>query len=69
MSDSKDSTITYTAVSSPFEGLSDIGSPGVDGPPMIPEDSYAYMVATFQAPPTHDYVPGPEEPEQAPLLP
>ncbi|GKA51958.1 hypothetical protein Tco_0745154, partial [Tanacetum coccineum] len=26
MSDSEDSTITYTAVSSPFGGLSDIGS-------------------------------------------
>ncbi|GKA29604.1 hypothetical protein Tco_0715849 [Tanacetum coccineum] len=30
MSDSKDSTVTYTEVSSLFEGLSDIGSPGVD---------------------------------------
>ncbi|GJZ78961.1 putative reverse transcriptase domain-containing protein [Tanacetum coccineum] len=29
MSDSEDSTVTYTEVSSPFEGLSDIGSPGV----------------------------------------
>ncbi|GJR01788.1 hypothetical protein Tco_0524772 [Tanacetum coccineum] len=37
-------------VSSPFEGLSDIGSPGV-------------------APPSPDYMPGPEEPEQAPPLP
>ncbi|GJZ63447.1 hypothetical protein Tco_0619868 [Tanacetum coccineum] len=69
MSDSEDSTITYTAVSSPFEGLSDIGSPGVDGPPMMPEDPYAYVVAAFQAPPSSDYVPGPEEPEQAPLSP
>nr|GEV70502.1 hypothetical protein [Tanacetum cinerariifolium] len=56
MSDSKDSTITYTAVSSPFGGLSDIGSPGVDGPPMMPEDPYAYVVAAFQAPPSPDYV-------------
>ncbi|GJS28106.1 RNA-directed DNA polymerase, eukaryota [Tanacetum coccineum] len=47
MSDSKDSIVTYTAVSSPFEGLSDIGSLGVDGPPMIPEDPYAYVVAAF----------------------
>ncbi|GKF77221.1 hypothetical protein Tco_0229691, partial [Tanacetum coccineum] len=31
MSDSKDFTVTYTAVSSPFEDGSDIGSPGVDG--------------------------------------
>ncbi|GJV38320.1 hypothetical protein Tco_0855555 [Tanacetum coccineum] len=38
MSDSEDSTVTYTAVSSPFGGLSDIGSPGVDGPPVMPED-------------------------------
>ncbi|GKE03569.1 hypothetical protein Tco_1395587, partial [Tanacetum coccineum] len=62
-------TITISAVSSPFEGLSDIGSPGVDGPPMMPEDPYAYVVAAFQAPPSPDYVPGPEEPEQAPPLP
>ncbi|GJT00745.1 hypothetical protein Tco_0821914 [Tanacetum coccineum] len=32
MSDSKDSTVTYTEVSSPFMDLSDIGSPGVVGP-------------------------------------
>ncbi|GJT29099.1 hypothetical protein Tco_0909374 [Tanacetum coccineum] len=32
MSDSDESTVTYTEVSSPFEGLSDIGSPGVVGP-------------------------------------
>ncbi|GJV32610.1 hypothetical protein Tco_1393010 [Tanacetum coccineum] len=69
ISDSKDSTVTYTAVSSPFEGLSDIGSSGVDRPPMMPEDPYAYVVASFQAPPSPDYVPGPEEPEQAPLSP
>ncbi|GJT38068.1 hypothetical protein Tco_0937933 [Tanacetum coccineum] len=62
MSDSEDSTITYTVVSSPFEGLSDIGSPGVDGPPVIPEDPYAYVATAFQAPPSLDYVPGPEEP-------
>ncbi|GJZ25199.1 hypothetical protein Tco_0562658 [Tanacetum coccineum] len=41
MSDSEDSTVTYTAVSSPFEDGSDIGSPGVDGPPIMPEDPYA----------------------------
>ncbi|GJQ98520.1 hypothetical protein Tco_0009659 [Tanacetum coccineum] len=69
MSDSEDSTITYTSVSSPFEGLSNIGSPGVDGPPMMPEDPYAYVVATFQATQSSDYVPGLEEPEQAPLSP
>ncbi|GKD04743.1 hypothetical protein Tco_1179717 [Tanacetum coccineum] len=69
MSDSEDSTITYTEVSSPFKDLSDIGSPRVDGPPMMPEDPYAYVVAAFQAPPSPDYVSGLEEPEQAPLLP
>ncbi|GJR54147.1 hypothetical protein Tco_1404668 [Tanacetum coccineum] len=69
MSDSEDSTVTYTAVSSLFEGLSDIGSLGVDGPPMMPKDPYAYVVAAFQASPSPDYVPSPEEPEQAPPLP
>ncbi|GJW59061.1 hypothetical protein Tco_0105792 [Tanacetum coccineum] len=69
MSDSKDSTVTYMAVSGPFEGLSDIGSLGVDGPPMMPEDPYAYVVAAFQALPSPDYVPGPKEPGQAPLSP
>ncbi|GJW45690.1 hypothetical protein Tco_0077336 [Tanacetum coccineum] len=59
MSDSEDSTVTYMAVSSPFGGMSDIGSPGVDGPPMMPEDPYTYVVAAFQAPPSPDYVPGP----------
>ncbi|GJZ81713.1 hypothetical protein Tco_0646707 [Tanacetum coccineum] len=43
MSDFEDSTVTYTAVSSPFGGLSDIGSPGVDGPPVMLEDPYAYV--------------------------
>nr|GFA93141.1 hypothetical protein [Tanacetum cinerariifolium] len=60
MSDSKDFTVTYIAVSSPFGGLSDIGSLGVDGPPVMPEDPYAYVVATFQAPPSPNYVSGPE---------
>ncbi|GJV09983.1 reverse transcriptase domain-containing protein [Tanacetum coccineum] len=48
MSDSEHSTVTYTSVSIPVEDDSDMGSPGVDGPP------------------SPDYVPGPEEPEQAP---
>ncbi|GJW19832.1 hypothetical protein Tco_0027268 [Tanacetum coccineum] len=62
MSDSEDSTVTYTAVSSPFGGFLDIGSPGVDGPPVMLEDPYAYVVAAFQAPPSPDYVPGLEYP-------
>nr|GEW38709.1 hypothetical protein [Tanacetum cinerariifolium] len=56
MSDSEDSTVTYTAVSSLFGDLSNIGSPGVDGPPVMPEDPYAYVVAAFQAPPSPNYV-------------
>ncbi|GKE36649.1 hypothetical protein Tco_1460054 [Tanacetum coccineum] len=66
MSNSKYSMVTYTEVSSPFEDLSDIGSSGVDELPMMPEDPYSYVVATFQAPPSLKYVPGPEEPEQTP---
>ncbi|GKF61922.1 hypothetical protein Tco_0181976, partial [Tanacetum coccineum] len=66
MSDSEDSTVTYTQISSPFADLSNIGSPGVDGPPIMPDDPYAYVVAAFQAPPSPDYVPGLEEP-QVPL--
>nr|GEW21859.1 reverse transcriptase domain-containing protein [Tanacetum cinerariifolium] len=69
MSDSKDSTVTYTVVSSLFTGLSDIGSPGVDGPPMMPEDPYAYVVAAFQAPPSLNYVSGPEYPPSPEFIP
>nr|GEW92121.1 hypothetical protein [Tanacetum cinerariifolium] len=47
---------------SPYGGLSDIGSPVVDGPPVMPEDLYAYVVAAFQAPPSPDYVSGPDYP-------
>ncbi|GKF46267.1 hypothetical protein Tco_0136069, partial [Tanacetum coccineum] len=66
MSDSEDSTVTYTAVSSPFEDGSDIGPPGVDGPPIMPEDPYAYIVAAYQAPPSPDYMPGLEELQSPP---
>nr|GEU32320.1 reverse transcriptase domain-containing protein [Tanacetum cinerariifolium] len=62
MSDSEDSMVTYTKVSSPFEDLSDIGSPGVDGLPMMPHDPYAYVEAALQDPPSPDYVLGPEHP-------
>ncbi|GJZ81244.1 hypothetical protein Tco_0646238, partial [Tanacetum coccineum] len=62
MSDSEDSTVTYTAVSSPFGGLSDIRSPRVDGPPVMPEDPYAYGVAAFQALSSPDYMAGLEYP-------
>nr|GFB78376.1 hypothetical protein [Tanacetum cinerariifolium] len=63
------STVTYTTVSSPYEGRSGDVSPGVDGPPVMPKDPYAYVVAVFQALPLPDYVPGPDEPEQAPPSP
>ncbi|GKB48049.1 hypothetical protein Tco_0898802 [Tanacetum coccineum] len=74
MSESEDSTVTYTEVSSPFEDLSDIGSPrvvihGHNGLPMMPEDPYAYVEAVLQAPPSQDYVPVPKKPEQAPPSP
>nr|GEX73859.1 hypothetical protein [Tanacetum cinerariifolium] len=62
MSDSEDSMVTYTEVSSPFEDLSDTGSPGVDGLPMMPHNPYDYVEAALQAPPSPDYVPGPEHP-------
>ncbi|GJR69056.1 hypothetical protein Tco_0015121 [Tanacetum coccineum] len=69
MSDSEDSTVTYTAVSSPFGGLSDIGSLGVVGPeheglPWMLDDPY--MQVALQAPPSPDYIPGPEEPQSPP---
>ncbi|GJW62250.1 hypothetical protein Tco_0111585 [Tanacetum coccineum] len=69
MSDSKDSTVTYTVVSSPFEDGSDIGSPGVDGPPIMPEDPYAYIMAAFQVPPSPDYIPDPEVPPSPDYIP
>ncbi|GKD54249.1 hypothetical protein Tco_1287636 [Tanacetum coccineum] len=69
MSDSEDSTVTYTVVSSPFGGLSHIGSPRVNGPPMMPEDPYAYVVAAFQAPPFPDYVSGPKYPHSPDFVP
>ncbi|GJY85097.1 putative reverse transcriptase domain-containing protein [Tanacetum coccineum] len=67
MSDSEDSTVTYMEVSSPFEDLSDIGSPGVivhgyGGLPMMPEDPYTYIEAVMQEPPPPDFVPEPPLP-------
>ncbi|GKG52584.1 hypothetical protein Tco_0549696, partial [Tanacetum coccineum] len=57
------SGVTYTSISSDYEEPSDAGSPGVtvygyDGLLMHPVD-----------PPSPNYVPVPEEPEQAPLSP
>nr|GFD28114.1 hypothetical protein [Tanacetum cinerariifolium] len=58
-----------TDISSPFEELSDIGSPRADDHEylMIVEDPYVEVA--LQAPPSPDYMPGPEEPEQAPPSP
>ncbi|GJR87222.1 hypothetical protein Tco_0211233 [Tanacetum coccineum] len=44
------------------EDDSDIGSPGVDGPPIMPEVSPSpdYTPGP-EGPPSPDYVPGPEE--------
>ncbi|GJS85871.1 hypothetical protein Tco_0752412 [Tanacetum coccineum] len=72
MLDSDESRVIYTEVSSPFEGLSDIGSPRVDDHeylelPWMPEDPY--VEAALQALPSPDYVPGLEEPEHAPPSP
>ncbi|GKD01096.1 hypothetical protein Tco_1171370 [Tanacetum coccineum] len=69
MSDFEDSTVTHTAVSSPFADLPNIGSPVVDRPPMMPEDPYAYVVAAFQTPPSPDYVPDPEYPPPLEFVP
>ncbi|GJT92829.1 hypothetical protein Tco_1081674 [Tanacetum coccineum] len=60
-SDEASSRVTYTSISSDYKELSDVGSPRVvvyeyDGLPMHPID-----------PPSPDYVPGPEEPQEAPL--
>ncbi|GJR17030.1 hypothetical protein Tco_0965557 [Tanacetum coccineum] len=63
MSDSEHTTITYTSVSIPVEDDSDIGSPRVNGPPIMPEDPYPYIMAAYQVPPSPDYIPGPEEDE------
>ncbi|GKC56545.1 hypothetical protein Tco_1084143 [Tanacetum coccineum] len=70
MSDSDESGVTHTEISSPFEDLSDIGSPGVVGPeheglPWMLDDPYVQVA--IQAPPSPDYIPGPEEPQSLPL--
>nr|GFA95497.1 hypothetical protein [Tanacetum cinerariifolium] len=72
MSDSEESGVTYTDISSPFEELSDIGSPRADDHEhlMLPEMlEDPYVEVALQAPPSPDYIPGPKEPEQAPPLP
>ncbi|GJT20900.1 hypothetical protein Tco_0890837 [Tanacetum coccineum] len=61
---------SHTEISSPFEGLSNIGSQGVVGPeheglPWMLDDPYVQVA--LQAPPSPDYIPGPEEPQSPPL--
>ncbi|GJY76006.1 putative reverse transcriptase domain-containing protein [Tanacetum coccineum] len=41
-------------------------SPGVDGPPIMPEDPYAYIMAAYQSPPLLDFVPEPMYPDYMP---
>ncbi|GJT75655.1 hypothetical protein Tco_1042380 [Tanacetum coccineum] len=57
------SGVTYTYISSDYEDPSDVGSPGVN--------VYGYdgLLMHQIDPPSPDYEPGPEEPEQAPLSP
>nr|GEX28557.1 putative reverse transcriptase domain-containing protein [Tanacetum cinerariifolium] len=67
-----ESGVTYTDISSPFEELSDIGSPRADDHEylMLPEMlEDPYVEIALQAPPSPDYIPGPEKPEQAPPSP
>nr|GEZ78984.1 putative reverse transcriptase domain-containing protein [Tanacetum cinerariifolium] len=67
-----ESGVTYTEISSLFEELSDIGSPRADDHEhlMLPEMlEDPYIEVALQAPPSPDYIPGPEEPEQAPPSP
>nr|GEZ32405.1 putative reverse transcriptase domain-containing protein [Tanacetum cinerariifolium] len=69
MSDSEESGVTYTDISSPFEGLSDIGSPRADDHEYLMMIEDPYVEVALQAPPSPDYMPGPEEPEHAPFSP
>ncbi|GJZ08159.1 hypothetical protein Tco_0542442 [Tanacetum coccineum] len=61
MSDSDESGVTYTEISSTFEELSDIGSPGV-----VPSPDYIPGPEEPQSPPPLDYVPEPIYPEYMP---
>ncbi|GKF32876.1 hypothetical protein Tco_0102674, partial [Tanacetum coccineum] len=61
MSDSDESGVTYTEISSTFEELSNIGSPGV-----VPSPDYILGSEEPQSPPLLDYVPEPIYPEYMP---
>ncbi|GKA37158.1 hypothetical protein Tco_0723723 [Tanacetum coccineum] len=60
MSDSEHSAVTYTSVSIPVKDDSDIGSPGVDGPPS--PDYVPSPKEPEQAPPSPVYLPYVPEP-------
>ncbi|GKE86072.1 hypothetical protein Tco_1559814, partial [Tanacetum coccineum] len=67
MSDSEDSTVTYTAVSIPFRRLSDIRSPGVVGPEheglhWMLDDPYVQPVYPEFMPPEDEILPAKEKP-------
>nr|GEW49370.1 hypothetical protein [Tanacetum cinerariifolium] len=67
-----ESGVTYTDISSPFEELLDIGSPRANDHEhlMLPEMlEDPYVEVALQAPPSPDYIHGPDEPEQAPPSP
>nr|GEY46642.1 putative reverse transcriptase domain-containing protein [Tanacetum cinerariifolium] len=61
--------VTYTDISSPFEELSYIGSSRADDHEYLMMLEDPYVEVALQAPPSPDYIPGPEEPEQAPPSP
>ncbi|GJZ92408.1 hypothetical protein Tco_1280472, partial [Tanacetum coccineum] len=70
MSDSEDSTVTYIVMSSPFADLPDIRSSEVDGPPVMPEDPYAYVSVYLEfMPPEDEVLPVEEQRLPAALLP
>ncbi|GKG22670.1 hypothetical protein Tco_0387973, partial [Tanacetum coccineum] len=69
MSDSEHFTVTYTSVPFPVKDDSDIGSPGIDGSPIMPEDPYAYIMAAYEVPPSPDYIPGPQVPPSPDYIP
>ncbi|GKE53308.1 hypothetical protein Tco_1488464 [Tanacetum coccineum] len=69
MSNSEDE-VTYTVVSSLFADLPDIGSPGVNGPPVMPDDPYAYVpVYPEFMPPEDEILPAEEQPLPAAVSP
>ncbi|GJU82527.1 hypothetical protein Tco_1284892 [Tanacetum coccineum] len=51
------------------EDDSDIGSPGIDGPSIMPEDPYDYIMAAYEVPPSPDYIPGHEVPPSPDYIP